>query len=48
MGVVLHAHSIRGEPRLQRNASGEVATLLRNYLISLYEGMSQHRELKAK
>ena len=27
MGVVLHAHSVRGEPRIQRNASGEIATL---------------------
>jgi len=27
MGVVLRAHSVRGEPRIQRNASGEVATL---------------------
>jgi len=26
MGVVLRAHSVRGEPRIQRNASGEVAT----------------------
>jgi len=26
--VVLHAHSVRGEPRIQRNASGEVATEL--------------------
>jgi len=26
MGVVLCAHSVRGEPRIQRNASGEVAT----------------------
>jgi len=25
-GVVLRAHSVRGEPRIQRNASGEVAT----------------------
>jgi len=24
--VVLRAHSVRGEPRIQRNASGEVAT----------------------
>ena len=31
-GVVLRAHSVRGEPRIQRNASGEVATVpaLRN------------------
>ena len=29
MGVVLRAHSVRGEPRIQRNASGEVATVLR-------------------
>jgi len=27
MGVILRAHSVRGEPRIQRNASGEVATL---------------------
>ena len=27
MGVVLRAHSVRGEPRIQRNASGEVATV---------------------
>jgi len=27
MGVVLRAHSVRGEPRNQRNASGEVATV---------------------
>jgi len=26
-GVVLRAHSVRGEPRIQRNASGEVATV---------------------
>jgi len=26
MGVVLRANSVRGEPRVQRNASGEVAT----------------------
>jgi len=26
MGVVLRAHSVRGEPRIERNASGEVAT----------------------
>jgi len=25
--VVLCAHSVRGEPRIQRNASGDVATL---------------------
>ena len=25
-GVVLRAHSVRGEPRIQRNAKGEVAT----------------------
>jgi len=25
-GVVLRAHSVRGEPRVQRNANGEVAT----------------------
>jgi len=29
-GVVLRAHSTRGEPRIQRNASGEVATLSRD------------------
>jgi len=28
-GVVLGAHSVRGEPRIQRNASGEVATVLK-------------------
>ena len=27
-GVVLHAHSIHGEPHIQHNASGEVATLV--------------------
>jgi len=27
MGVVLHAHPVRGESRIQRNANGEVATL---------------------
>jgi len=27
MGVILRAHSVRGEPRLQRKASGEVVTL---------------------
>jgi len=26
MGVILHAHTVRGELRIQRNASGEVAT----------------------
>jgi len=26
-GVVLRAHSVRGEPRIQRNASGEVKTV---------------------
>ena len=26
MGVVLRAHSVRGEPRIQRNASGVIAT----------------------
>jgi len=26
MGVVLRAHPVRGGPRIQRNASGEVAT----------------------
>jgi len=26
-GVVLRAHSVRGEPRIQRNASGGVATI---------------------
>jgi len=26
MGVVLHTHSVHGEPRIQRNASREVAT----------------------
>jgi len=26
-GVFLRAHSVRGEPRIQRNASGEVATV---------------------
>jgi len=26
MGVVLHAHSVCGEPWIQRNNSGEVAT----------------------
>jgi len=26
MDVVLRAHPVRGEPRIQRNASGEVAT----------------------
>jgi len=25
-GVVLRAHAVRGEPRIQRNAGGEVAT----------------------
>jgi len=28
MGIVLRAHPVRGEPRIQRNASGEVATSL--------------------
>jgi len=27
MGVILHAHPFRGESHIQRNASGEVATL---------------------
>jgi len=27
MGVVLRVHPVRGELRIQRNASGEVATL---------------------
>ena len=27
-GVVLHAHPVRGESHIQRNATGEVATLL--------------------
>jgi len=27
MGAVLHARSVRGEPRIQRNTSGEVATV---------------------
>jgi len=26
-GVVLRAHSVRGEPRIQRNTSGVVATV---------------------
>jgi len=26
-GVFLHAHSVRGESHIQRNASGEVATV---------------------
>jgi len=30
MGVVPRAHSVRGEPRIQRNASGEVATALKS------------------
>jgi len=30
-GVVLCAHSVRGEPRIQRNASREVATLPMSY-----------------
>jgi len=28
MGVVLHAHSVRGEPRIQPNDSGELATTI--------------------
>jgi len=28
MGAVLHAHPIRGEPHIQRNANGEVARLI--------------------
>jgi len=27
MGVILRAHAVRGESRIQRNASGEVATV---------------------
>jgi len=27
MGVVLRSHSVHGEPRIQRNANGEVATI---------------------
>jgi len=27
MGVILRAHSVRGESHIQRNANGEVATL---------------------
>jgi len=30
IGVALRAHSVRGEPRIQRNASGEVATAAGN------------------
>jgi len=26
MGVILHAHPVRGESHIQRNANGEVAT----------------------
>ena len=28
MGVVLHAHPVRGGPRIQRKADGEVATII--------------------
>jgi len=28
MGVILRAHSVRGESHIQRNANGEVATIL--------------------
>jgi len=31
MGAVLRAHSVRGEPRIQRNASGVVATTASSY-----------------
>jgi len=47
-GVVLHAHSVRGEPRIQRNARGEVATRSFNRQsfsllpVSLMDGGSVH------
>ena len=31
VGVVLHAHSVRGEPRIQRNATEVVATVPGNF-----------------
>jgi len=34
--VVLRAHSVRGEPRIQRNASGEVATADSVYISQSY------------
>jgi len=30
-GVVLHAHSVRGESHNQRNTTGEVATVLNTF-----------------
>jgi len=35
MGVVRRAHPVRGEPHIQRNANGEVATLIRECFMLL-------------
>jgi len=37
IGVILLAHSVRGEPRTQRNASGEVAKKESNEISVLLE-----------
>jgi len=37
MGVILRAHSVRGETHIQCNASGVVATNAINEIINLWE-----------
>jgi len=37
MGVVLRAHSVRGDPHIQRNASGKVATARPSQSVDVFD-----------
>jgi len=43
MGVVLRAHPIRGESHTQRNANGEVATIVRINAVSSFVKLSNQK-----
>jgi len=43
-GVVLHAHPVRGQSRIQRNTTGEVATMILNNSVNVRLFYQKHVE----
>jgi len=44
-GVILHAHPVRGESHIQRNTTGEVATIV-SYQKNLYKNQNNRSSLE--